>query len=101
MHSLETMHSRLLTKIFLSLTVCLLTLTTWLFTPQPAQAVNNPQLLPSEVTPVLDLANYLPDLQEQNLIEEFDKFEQETGWKLRILTQYDQSPGRAVIKFWN
>jgi len=95
------MHSRLLTKIFLSLTVCLLTLTTWLFTPQPAQAVNNPQLLPSEVTPVLDLANYLPDLQEQNLIEEFDKFEQETGWKLRILTQYDQSPGRAVIKFWN
>jgi energy-converting hydrogenase Eha subunit A len=57
-------------------------------------------LLPEEYTPVVDLANYLPKLQEESLIKEIEDFEGETGWKLRVLTQYDRSPGRAVIKFW-
>ncbi|WP_373480185.1 TPM domain-containing protein [Geminocystis sp.] len=79
----------------------LISITTWLFTPyNGAYAVNNPELLPAEVTPVVDLANYLPTLQEQSLIREIEQFEQETDWKLRVLTQYDQSPGRAVINFW-
>ncbi len=95
------MQNRLLTKIVVSLIVCLLTLTMGLLNPSPAQAVNNPELLPDEVTPVLDLANYLPELQEESLIREFETFEQETGWKLRVLTQYEKSPGRAVIKFWD
>ena len=78
--------------------VCLLVLATW-FT-SPALAVNNPELLPDEVTPVVDLANFLPTLQEESLIENLEEFEAETGWKMRVLTQYDRSPGRAVKKFW-
>lgn len=88
-------------KIIFVLIVSILSLATWLVNPYPASAVNNPELLPAEVTPVVDLANYLPDLQEQSLIEQIETFEAETGWKLRVLTQYDQSPGRAVIPFWN
>lgn len=88
-----------ITTIFV---VGLISLSTWLFSPySSANAVNNPELLPSEVTPVVDLANYLPDLQEEALITEIEDFEQQTGWKLRVLTQYERSPGRAVIKFWD
>lgn len=67
---------------------------------QPALAVNNPELLPDTVTPVVDLANFLPDPQEASLINDIETFEQDTGWKIRVLTQYDRSPGRAVINFW-
>ncbi|GBF82181.1 cell division protein FtsI [Aphanothece sacrum FPU1] len=66
----------------------------------PAWAVNNPELLPEKVTPVVDLANFLPDVQEDSLIKDIKDFEEETGWRLRVLTQYDRSPGRAVINFW-
>ncbi|MFN5515001.1 MAG: TPM domain-containing protein [Cyanobacteriota bacterium] len=72
----------------------------WGMASPQALAVNNPELLPAEATPVVDLANFLPQPQEDKLIQEIDNFEAETGWKLRVLTQYDRSPGRAVIPFW-
>ena len=78
---------------------CFLALSVWVAAPC-ALAVNNPELLPNVETPVVDLANFLPTLQETSLIDDIDNFEAETGWKLRVLTQYDRSPGRAVIKFW-
>jgi energy-converting hydrogenase Eha subunit A len=77
-----------------------LSLVLWLSLVFPAQAVNNPELLPETKTPVVDLANFLPEVQEAQLIDEINSFEAETGWKLRVLTQYDRSPGRAVIPFW-
>ncbi len=95
------MQNRSLTGIIISFCACLLTFSSWFFVPQPAYAVNNPELLPAEETPVVDLANYLPTLQEESLIKQIEEFEIETGWKLRVLTQYDKSPGRAVIKFWD
>ena len=86
-------------RLFLAtLGACLLVLATC-FT-SPALAVNNPELLPDVETPVVDLANFLPELQEKTLIENLEAFEAETGWKMRVLTQYDRSPGRAVKKFW-
>lgn len=96
------MQNRLIHKTFIALIIGLISISTWLFTPySSASAVNNPELLPAQVTPIVDLANFLPTLQEDSLINKIDDFEQETGWKLRVLTQYDQSPGRAVIKFWD
>lgn len=80
---------------------CLLALLIWFHSPNAAIAVNNPELLPDAVTPIIDLANFIPQVQETALIHEIGNFEAETGWKLRILTQYDRSPGRAVIKFWD
>lgn len=66
----------------------------------PAQAVNNPELLPDEPTVVIDLARILNAAQEDSLNERLPAFEADTGWKLRVLTQFDQTPGRAVKDFW-
>ncbi len=68
--------------------------------PAAARAYDHPELLPDTPTPVVDLAKTLTDIQEENLITQLEKFEADTGWKLRVLTQYDRTPGRAVIKFW-
>ncbi len=68
--------------------------------PAAARAYDNPELLPNTPTPVVDLAKTLTDIQEENLVKQLEKFEADTGWKLRVLTQYDRTPGRAVIKFW-
>ena len=66
----------------------------------PARAVNNPELLPDEPTVVIDLARILNTAQEEYLNEKLPAFEAKTGWKLRVLTQFDQTPGRAVKDFW-
>lgn len=71
----------------------------WAIAPS-AQAYNNPDLLPETQTPIIDLANLLPQLQEEALIQDLETFEAETGWKLRVLTQYDRTPGLAVRDFW-
>jgi TPM domain len=72
----------------------------WLINPHLAYAYDNPELLPANPTPVIDLAKTLTDIQENKLIKELDDFQVETGWKLRVLTQFDRTPGRAVINFW-
>lgn len=66
-----------------------------------AHAFDNPDLLPAQNTPVIDLANFLPKVQEENLIQNLADFEAETGWKLRVLTQFDRTPGLSVRKFWD
>ncbi|NEP47089.1 MAG: TPM domain-containing protein [Okeania sp. SIO2H7] len=76
-----------------------LSLFLWSVAPE-AQAFNNPELLPEQPTNIIDLADSLPALQEQALDRQLEKFEAETGWKLRVLTQFDQTPGRAVKEFW-
>ena len=65
-----------------------------------AQAYNNPDLLPDAPTPIIDLAKSLTSVQEERLAQELDQFEAETGWKLRVLTQYDRTPGLAVKSYW-
>ncbi|MDH6060461.1 TPM domain-containing protein [Chrysosporum bergii ANA360D] len=73
----------------------------WVMHSPPALAYNNPDLLPNFQTPVIDLAKSLTDVQEAELVTELEKFESDTGWKLRVLTQYDRTPGRAVIDYWH
>ena len=65
-----------------------------------ALAFDNPDLLPDHPTPVIDLAKSLTDNQRQALEAELDDFEHTSGWKLRVLTQYDRTPGLAVKDFW-
>jgi energy-converting hydrogenase Eha subunit A len=89
-----------LTKNLLSAaSVILLFLGSWWIAPQ-ALAINNPEYLPDYETPVVDLANFLPQVQEESLVNNLNKFETDTGWKMRVLTQYDKIPGRAVIDYW-
>jgi len=66
-----------------------------------AYAYNNPDLLPETQTPIIDLAKSLAGDQEQILGRTLEDFEAETGWKLRVLTQFDRTPGSAVREFWD
>lgn len=68
--------------------------------PAPANAYENPDLLPDHPTNIIDLARALTPVQEERLGAEITQFEEETGWKLRVLTQFDRTPGRAVKQFW-
>ncbi len=68
--------------------------------PGPAAAYDNPDLLPDHPTPVIDLARIFSDQQRASLEESLNTVENETGWKLRVLTQYEQTPGLAVREFW-
>ncbi|MBM5816682.1 MAG: TPM domain-containing protein [Cyanobacteria bacterium K_Offshore_surface_m2_239] len=65
-----------------------------------AQADDNPDLLPDHPTPVIDLARLLTDGQRGDLESELNDFARNSGWKLRVLTQYDRTPGLAVKEFW-
>ena len=79
-------------------TACLV-LMTWVIAPA-AYAFDNPDLLPAHQTPIIDLADSLTASQQAALEKDLSDFESETGWKLRVLTQYDRTPGRAVKNFW-
>ncbi|MGK7930752.1 MAG: TPM domain-containing protein [Microcystaceae cyanobacterium] len=94
------MKNRGIRRVISGLFASLISLVLWFSLSDNALAVNNPELLPTETTPIVDLADFLPAYEEEDLIAQIGDFEAETGWKLRVLTQYDRSPGRAVIKFW-
>jgi hypothetical protein len=101
-HSLTPPHllpSRWLARLTQAVAVLLVMLSTWVVMPT-AQAFNNPDLLPKEPTNVIDLAKVLTEVQEQALSKDLADFEAETGWKLRVLTQFDRTPGTAVKGFW-
>ncbi len=69
--------------------------------PTPVYAIDAPELLPEQMTNIIDLGKFLSDLQETKLNKDIEAFETKTGWKLRVLTQVDLTPGRAVKDFWN
>ncbi len=69
--------------------------------PTPVLAYNAPELLPDTPTAVVDLAKTLTRVQAENLAQDLAAFEAETGWKLRVLTQFDRTPGLAVKDFWD
>ncbi len=79
--------------IFLSLII--------LFLNSPSFAISNPDLLPKEETPIIDLAKTLSPNQRKNLEEKLNKFELESGWKIKYLSQFESSPGLAIKDFWN
>jgi hypothetical protein len=68
--------------------------------PGKVFASDNPDLLPDHPTPVIDLAKALTDQQKLALEQNLEAFEGYSGWKLRVLTQYDRTPGLAVKEFW-
>lgn len=89
----------ILRRLLGSAIAIVLSFSLWSIAPS-AQAYDNPELLPKEQTPIIDLAKTFTAIQEDKLVKDIDTFEADTGWKLRILTQYDRTPGRAVSKYW-
>ena len=64
-------------------------------------AYDNPDLLPKEQTPIIDLAKTLSEKQRLDLESSLNAYEEETGWKIRVLSQYEKTPGLAVKDYWN
>jgi TPM domain len=93
------MQNKFTQKLLVFFSAFFLVLSTWAIAPS-ALAFDNPELLPNFQTPIIDLANFIPQAQEESLIEKINNLEVETGWKLRVLTQYDRTPGRAVKNYW-
>lgn len=89
----------LFSRLSLGLLATLLIVSSWAIAPA-AYAYDNPDLLPDQPTNVIDLADALTDTQQDQLDQHLQDFEAETGWKLRVLTQFDRTPGRAVKDFW-
>ncbi|MFE1748060.1 TPM domain-containing protein [Coleofasciculus sp. H7-2] len=87
-------------RIVASLVAFFLALSIWAIAPV-AHAYNNPDLLPETHTPIIDLAKALTNIQEEALVKNIESFEAETGWKLRVLTQYDRTPGLALKDYWS
>lgn len=98
--SLSPMEQGFWRRILVFVTALWIAGSVWGAHPPSAYAYENPDVLPDIVTPVVDLAKTFTDVQESKLVQELDDFENKTGWKLRVLTQYDRTPGRAVINFW-
>lgn len=86
-------------RLLVSIAALFAALSFWAIAPA-AQAYDNPDLLPDHQTPVIDLAQSLTENQEKALIKNLEDFEAQTGYKLRVLTQYDRTPGYAVKKYW-
>ncbi|PSB01808.1 TPM domain-containing protein [Merismopedia glauca] len=93
------MQQRFPQKLLISIAGFVLALGLWIVTPV-ALAYNNPDLLPETQTPVIDLAKYFTNSQKDNLAKNLEAFETETGWKLRVLTQFDRTPGLALKEYW-
>ena len=74
--------------IFLSILV--------LISHKPVFAINNPNLLPEEKTPVIDLAKTLSPMQKKSLEDKLNNIEIESGWKIKYLSQFESSPGSAI-----
>lgn len=89
-------HLKRFLSIFAAFSLALLL---WTIAPA-AYAFDNPDLLPDRSTPIIDLADSLTSIQQEALEQDLNSFEAETGWKLRVLTQFDRTPGRAVKGFW-
>ena len=79
-------------------------LTLWLATGLAAHAqMDLPVVemdLPQPPVMVLDLADELTTAQEGILSQKLIDLETTTGWKLRVLTQFDKTPGRQVKSYW-
>ena len=79
--------------IFLSLSIFIFN--------NPVFAINNPNLLPENKTPVIDLAKTLSPLEKKQLEESLNKLEMESGWKIKYLSQFESAPGNAIKNYWD
>ncbi len=68
---------------------------------RPSFAADNVDLLPDHQTPIIDLAKSLSEDQRDKLVQSLNNYENKTGWKIKVLTQYEKTPGKAIIDFWD
>jgi len=65
------------------------------------RAINRPDLLPSEQTPVIDLREVLTKSETRFVKIGIKELEDDTGFKIRVIAQsYPETPGKAVKDYW-
>jgi len=72
-----------------------------IFFSKQSFALNNPELIPDIKSPVLDLAKTLSPNQKESLEILLNNFEEENGWKIKFLSQYESNPGLAIKDYWD
>ena len=87
-------------KLFNKAIIFFLSLVILFSTDASVFAYDNPDLLPKEQTPIIDLAKALSEKQRSDLETSLNSYEKETGWKIRVLSQYEKTPGLAVKDYW-
>ncbi|ABX08726.1 hypothetical protein [Prochlorococcus marinus] len=85
----------------LTLLTTLLTLICSFIFCNSVYAFDNPNLLPNYSTPVLDLAKSFNPNQIERLESSINEYEANTGWKIRVLTQFENTPGKAIKEYWD
>ncbi len=88
----KSLRKRALTSL-MAMFICLISCSS-------AYAYDNPELLPDHPTPVIDLAKALSTEQTRELEASLNDFERRSGWKIRVLTQFERTPGLSVRDFW-
>ena len=73
----------------------------FIFSNNQCFALDNPGLLPKEKSPIIDLAKTLSPNQKQSLEINLNNFEEESGWKIKYLSQFESSPGIAIKNYWD
>ena len=90
------MRTRLITSVRRVIFMILITLVL----ATPSFAADNSDLLPDHQTPIIDLAKSLSNEQRAKLETSLYEYEKNTGWKIKVLTQYEKTPGKAIKDFW-
>ncbi len=67
----------------------------------PTLALNKYNLLPDHQTPIIDLAKSFSKSQKENLENSLNDYQNKTGWKIKVLTQFEATPGLAIKDFWD
>ena len=58
-------------------------------------------MLPEEKTSILDLAKTLSPQQKLELEIKINNIEENDGWKIKVLSQYEQIPGNSIREYWD
>ncbi len=64
-------------------------------------ALDKNYLLPNHQTPIIDLAKSFSENQKDKLEKSLNEYQTKTGWKIRVLTQFESTPGLAIKNFWD
>ena len=67
----------------------------------PTLALDKIDLLPDHQTPIIDLAKSFSEIQKNKLEKDLSQFEERTGWKIKVVTQFESTPGLAIKNFWD
>tara|TARA_Y100001970_G_scaffold213420_1_gene260826 strand:- start:1479 stop:2279 length:801 start_codon:yes stop_codon:yes gene_type:complete len=68
--------------------------------PIKAFSISESTVIKSDKTSVIDLARTMSSFQQRELDSSIKELEMRTGWKIRVLTQYENNPNLSIKDYW-